>query len=215
MTKQLINDQLTSVKGVLSDFDAIFESRERLSVVCQSLTKYNLFLRSLNIVQLMASEDESSGSYIETQTKWAVINVAQKLNAVLRDGESCSRIGLADLKTLIHFTYGHIFRLVERSRNFSTANDAQVQIFKQSMIESHLEYLLGLYENIREQKEHALCVFAFLTLVFTLAGKTVRPDLKQRLSDIAIRIMNEVSRPSFFSEEVSREYFKHLASLMQ
>ena len=44
VTKQLVKDQLSSIKEILIDFDAIFESKERLQVVCQSLAKYKLFI---------------------------------------------------------------------------------------------------------------------------------------------------------------------------
>ena len=102
-----------------------------------------------------------------------------------------------------------------RARHPARAEDARVQIFTQSMCESFLEALYALYEGFREQKEHALCVFAFIAEVYTIIEEYVQPAIFSKFTVLITRLIGEVSRPSFFTDEVSNEYFNLLSSLVQ
>lgn len=104
---------------------------------------------------------------------------------------------------------------MERAHDPRCVNDARLQIYAHSMCESHLESLFDLYESVRDQKEHALCVFAFLTEVLVITGGDIRSDSLTRFSDLVIRLIGEVTRPSFFSEEVNREYFNLMTAGLQ
>ena len=69
--------------------------------------------------------------------------------------------------------------------------------------------------NYREQKEHALCVFAFMIEAYGIMEDLVQPSFQSKLSSLLIQIINEVARPSFFIEEVGREYFNLISNLIQ
>ena len=75
--------------------------------------------------------------------------------------------------------------------------------------------MYALYENYREQKEHALCVFAFMIEAYSILEDLVQSSFQSKLSTLLIQIINEVARPSFFVEEVGREYFKLITNLVQ
>ena len=82
------------------------------------------------------------------------------------------------------------------------------------MGDKFLEALYALYESYREQKEHALCVFAFMIEAYSILEDLVQSSFQSKLSTLLIQIINEVARPSFFTEEVGKEYFKLISNLV-
>ena len=115
----------------------------------------------------------------------------------------------------MQFSYGHVEHLKARVESLPFSDDARAQIFAQSMCESFLETLFDLYEGLRDQKEHGLCIFAFLSEVFKMSGDGLKQSLFTRFVELTIRLVGEVSRPSFFSDEVNKEYFSQLTNTIQ
>jgi len=90
-----------------------------------------------------------------------------------------------------------------------------VQIFTQSMSEGLFEHLMTSYEAVKqENKETALCIFAFTSELYGLADSYIQPAVLQRFLSLLSKNLDELSRPSFFPEAISLEYFNIITTLI-
>lgn len=71
--------------------------------------------------------------------------------------------------------------LIAHAHKQGQLEDVRVQIFAQSMSESLLDSLHGLYEGLKERKEHALCVFAFVAEVFVIIEDYIQPVVMSKV----------------------------------
>ena len=84
------------------------------------------------------------------------------------------------------------------------------------MSESFLENLYMIYEALRaNEKEHALCIFAFIAESYYLSEQYIQPVVMAKFVTLLTQLITDVARPSFFSEEVTKEYFSLLTNLIQ
>lgn len=91
----------------------------------------------------------------------------------------------------------------------------QMQIFTNQMGQNFLKALYTLYSNYSEQKEHALCIFAFCAETYLIIEDNLPQVIVAEFTSLIVKLINEVVRPSFFSEEVQKEYFNLLTNLIQ
>ena len=83
------------------------------------------------------------------------------------------------------------------------------------MSESFLENLYMIYEALRaNEKEHALCIFAFIAESYMLSQQYIQPVVMAKFVTLLTQLITDVARPSFFSEEVTKEYFSLLTNLI-
>ena len=72
-----------------------------------------------------------------------------------------------------------------------------------------------LHENYSEQKEFALCVFACIVETFLATEDYVSGQVTAQYTSMIVSLIQDVVRPGYYTEEVQREYFNLLTSLIQ
>ena len=59
-----------------------------------------------------------------------------------------------------------------------------------------------------------MCIFAFSAETYLIIEENLPPVIVAEFTSLIVQLINEVVRPSFFSEEVQKEYFNLLTNLI-
>ena len=72
-----------------------------------------------------------------------------------------------------------------------------------------------LHENYSEQKEFALYVFACIMETFLATEDYLSGQVTSQYTSMIVSLIQDVVRPGYYTEDVQREYFNLLISLIQ
>ena len=112
------------------------------------VSKYNIFLSSVNVNQLTRSDkligDELT--FFEKSCKWSISNFSQKFSSCLAINDELSA---AQVKELVQLPFYHLERLIARAQEESQVTETRLQIFVEAMTEQLLQSLLETHEVFR------------------------------------------------------------------
>jgi hypothetical protein len=178
------------------------------------VSKYNIFLSSVNVNQLTRSEkligDELT--FFEKSCKWSISNLSQKFSSCLAINDELSA---AQVKELVQLPFYHLERLIARAQEESQVTETRLQIFVEAMTEQLLQSLLETHEVFRSQfmKEQNLIVFACMQELYLMAEKYIRPAMVERFNDVLILTIGDIAKRNYFTEDINQEYFDMLTSM--
>ena len=91
---------------------------------------------------------------------------------------------------MLQFPFSHVEHLVARAKIPEESKKGEVQVFTSKICENFLEALYTLYASYKEQKEHALCIFAFIAEIYSIIEEYLLPTVTSKFTTLIKELIN-------------------------